>query len=285
MAGGGARAFAHVGVIRALREAGVAIDAVGGTSQGAIVAAMLSLEWDGATIERLHRRGYTERNPIGDYSLFPRLALVKGRRLDAALAQCFGDAQIEDSWLPFFCVSTNLTLARAEVHRRGPLWRALRASLSLPGILPPVALGEHLHVDGGLLDNLPVEAMRESGVGRVVALDVGVKQDFRMSKRGVPGAGDSPRQWLSRDEQQAMPGLGSVLVKSLMIPSMQRTAQAIAGVDLYLNPEPADIGFLEWKALERAMDLGYRYARAELGRRSLAGLLEADPGPEGRGRR
>ncbi|HYS80720.1 MAG TPA: patatin-like phospholipase family protein [Anaeromyxobacteraceae bacterium] len=274
MAGGGARAFAHIGVIRALREAGIAIDAVGGTSQGAIVAAMLSLDWDDATIERSHRRGYTERNPIGDYSLFPHLSLVKGRRLDAALTECFGDAEIEDAWRPFYCISTNLTLARPEVHRRGPMWRALRASISLPGILPPAVVGEHLHVDGGLLDNLPVEAMRETGVGRVVALDVGVKQELRMSKGALPSAGEFLKQRLSRGEQQATPGFGSILVKSFMIPSMQRTAQAVAGVDLYLNPEPADIGFLEWKALDRAVRLGYQYAKAQLGRRKLDGLLD-----------
>ncbi len=274
MAGGGARAFAHVGVIRALREAGIAIDAVGGTSQGAIVAAMLALEWDDATIERLHRRGYTERNPIGDYSLFPHLALVKGRRLDAALAESFGDADIEDTWRPFCCISTNLTLARPEVHRRGPIWRALRASISLPGILPPAVIGEHLHVDGGLVDNLPVEAIRETGVGRVVALDVGVKQDLRMSKGELPTAREHLRQWLSRGEQQGTPGLGAILVKSFMIPSMQRTAQAIAGVDLYLNPEPGEIGFLEWRALDRAIRLGYRYAKAQLSRAKLDGLLD-----------
>ncbi len=103
-----------------------------------------------------------------------------------------------------------------------------------------------------------------------------------MSKGELPTAGDRVRRWLSRGERQSVPGLGSILVRSLMIPSMQRTAQAVAGVDLYLNPEPADIGFLEWKALERAVSLGYRYARSELARRDLTALLDGGGTPTAR---
>ncbi|WP_242344652.1 cyclic nucleotide-binding and patatin-like phospholipase domain-containing protein [Anaeromyxobacter terrae] len=275
LGGGGARGFVHLGVIRALREAGIPIDAVGGTSQGAIAAAAVAMDWDDATIERLHRV-FTQRNPIGDYSLFPHLALVKGKRLEDALQRSFGARGAEDTWRSFFCMSANLTLARPEAHRRGPLWKVLRASAAIPGILPPVVLGEHLHVDGALLDNMPVEAMRGSGVGRIVAVDLEVKREMRVLRGELPSVVDFLRERLrSGVDGPASPGLGSILFKSVMMSSTQRSQELRDEVDLLLSPEPAEIGFLEWKALDRAIELGYRYARRELARRDVRGWVEA----------
>ena len=273
--GGGARAFAHLGVIRALREHGIPIDAVGGTSQGAIVAAGIALDWDDAAMERQHRLGFIKRNPTGDYALIPHLSLVKGRRLEAILRQAFGEHDIEDAWRSFFCVSTNLTRGQMAVHRRGKLWKALRASVSVPGIFPPVVYDEDLYVDGAILDNLPIETMRESGVGRIVAVAATVNRELRMQRGELPSAFQFLKSRLGNGNGRASaPGLGSILVRSMLIPGMQRNAAMLAGVDLYLNPEPSEIGFLEWNALDRGIELGYRYAKQELARLSVAPLLE-----------
>jgi predicted acylesterase/phospholipase RssA/CRP-like cAMP-binding protein len=277
LGGGGARGFAHLGVIRALREAGIPIDAVGGSSQGAIVAAAVAMDWDDETIERAHREGFTRRNPIGDYALVPHVALVRGKRLDATLERSFGTRDITDTWRSFFCTSANLTRARPEIHRSGPLWRALRATVSLPGILPPVVMGGDLHVDGALLDNLPVEPMRASGVGRIIAVDLTVRNEAGMTGGELPSAVDFIKgRFFSGGGHAASPGLGSILVKSVMLSSTQRAREVASSVDLFLEPEPADIGFLEWKALDRGIDLGYRYAKRELARRDLRRLVEED---------
>ena len=277
LGGGGARGFAHLGVIRALREAGIPIDAVGGSSQGAVVAAAVAMDWDDETIERAHREGFTRRNPIGDYALVPHVALVRGKRLDAALERWFGTRDIADTWRPYFCMSANLTRARPEVHRSGPLWRALRASVSLPGVLPPVVMGGDLHVDGALLDNLPVEPMRGSGVGRIVAVDLSVRNEAGMTGGELPSAVDFLKgRFFSGGGRAASPGLASILVKSVMLSSMQRAREVASSVDLFLEPEPADIGFTEWKALDRGIDLGYRYAKRELAGRDLRRLVEED---------
>jgi predicted acylesterase/phospholipase RssA/CRP-like cAMP-binding protein len=267
------------GTGRALREVGIPIDAVGGASQGAIVAAAVAMDWDDAAIERLHRDGFTHRNPIGDYALLPLLALAKGGRVDAALQRGFGDRAIEDTWRSFFCVSANLTLARAEVHRRGPLWRALRASVSIPGLLPPAVIGEHLHVDGGILDNLPIEAMRESGVGRIVAVDLSVQRETSMRRSALPSSLELLRDRLRPDASRPRsPGLGAILVRAAMMSSMQRARAMRPGVDLYLEPRPAEIGFLDWKALDRGIELGYRYAREELARGDVSAWVDVDQG-------
>ncbi|BDG02880.1 patatin-like phospholipase family protein [Anaeromyxobacter oryzae] len=276
LGGGAARGFAHLGVVRALREAGIPIDGVGGSSQGAIVGATVALDWDDDEIERAHREGFTRRNPIGDYALIPHLALVRGKRLDTALQRWFGTRDVADTWRPFFCMSANLTRARPEAHRSGPLWRALRASVSLPGVLPPVVMDGDLHVDGGLLDNLPVEPMRRSGVGRIIAVDLTVGNERRMTGGELPSAFESLKRRLLSGGRADSPGLGSILVRSMMLPSTQRSQEVASSVDLFLEPKPADIGFVEWKALDRGIELGYRYAKRELATRDLRGWVDED---------
>jgi NTE family protein len=138
-------------------------------------------------------------------------------------------------------------------------------------------MGGELHVDGGLLDNLPVEPMRASGVGRIVAVDLTVRNETEMSGGELPSAVDFLKGWLfSGGRRAASPGLGSILVKSMMLSSMQHARALASSVDLFLEPEPAEIGFLEWKALDRGIDLGYRYAKRELARRDLRRWVEED---------
>jgi len=137
-------------------------------------------------------------------------------------------------------------------------------------------LGEDLHVDGAILENLPVEAMRASGVGRVVAVDLAVRSEASMRRSALPSALELLRERLRPDlSRPRSPGLGQILVRAAMLPSMQRARELRAGVDLYLEPRPAEIGFLDWKALDRGIALGYRYAREELARRDLAGWIDA----------
>jgi predicted acylesterase/phospholipase RssA len=136
-------------------------------------------------------------------------------------------------------------------------------------------MGEHLHVDGALLDNLPVEAMRGSGVGRIVAVDLTVKHEITMNGGELPSALDFLRErLLCGAAHPTSPGLGSIIFKSVMLSSTQRTRELGADVDLYLAPEPAEIGFLEWRALDRGVELGYRYAKRELARRDVGRWVE-----------
>ena len=127
LSGGGARAFAQIGVVRALGEAGVPIDRVGGTSIGAVLGAQIAARNDWRRLVELHRGRW--RN---DYTL-PHLALLAGKRTRKGVEAWFGDTRIEDLWLPFFCVSTNLSSAEMVVHRQGVVRDAVRASMSVPG--------------------------------------------------------------------------------------------------------------------------------------------------------
>ena len=96
-----------------------------------------------------------------------------------------------------------------------------------------------------------------------------------MQRGELPSAFQFLKRWLNGNGRASAPGLGSILVRSMLIPGMQRNAEMLAGVDLYLNPQPSDIGFLEWNALDRGIELGYRYAKQELARLNVAPLAES----------
>ena len=170
LSGGGSRGFAHAGVIRAMREAGLPVDVVAGVSMGSIIGAGCAFSEDlDETVVSLKRH---VGRMLTDYTL-PFVSLARGRRFDRGVMALFGDTNIEDLWLPYFCVSSNLTRASTVVHRSGLLWRAIRASSSLPGVIPPVIDNGDMLYDGCLLNNLPVDLMREEiETGLLVAVDV-----------------------------------------------------------------------------------------------------------------
>ena len=173
LSGGGARGFAHIGVVRALRDAGIDIDYVAGCSIGGIIGAGVAADWSYAQMVENYRRCFVDTNPLSDWTL-PLVSLRGGRKVSRLLREAFGETRdIEDLPLPFFCVSSNLTGGALEVHEHGLLWRWLRASCAIPGVLPPVFAGGRVLVDGGVIDNLPVAELRKRLNGEIIAVDVG----------------------------------------------------------------------------------------------------------------
>ncbi len=269
LSGGGARGFAHIGVLRAIREAGVLIDAVGGTSIGAIIAAGFAMEWSDAELTARVRRSFVETNPLNDYTL-PLVSLVSGRKVSRLLQREFSATAIEDVPLPFFCVSSNLTTGQMGVHRRGELWRWLRASVAIPGILPPVVHNGELFVDGASINNLPVDVMRDAGIGRIIGVDVGGDRVFTTDSVDS----DAPPlwkivQWFSRRRQRV--NILQILWRAGMINNASQRAARHEISDLLLQPPLEQIDMLNWKGFDRAIDAGYRYTVQR-----LAGWLQAD---------
>ncbi len=172
LSGGGARGFAHLGIIRALREARVPIDFVGGSSIGSIIAAGVAMGWSDEEMRMRYRRSFVDTNPVNDYT-FPFVALTRGRKVSRLLEREYGDVHIEDLRQPYFCISTNLTAGRALEHRSGRLSEALRASVAIPGVMPPVYRGGDVLVDGAAVNNLPVDIMHSHAPGLVIGSDVG----------------------------------------------------------------------------------------------------------------
>lgn len=176
LSGGGTRGYAHLGVIKALCEEKMPIDMVGGTSVGAIVAACYSIHesYDEA-YEKFHHIVQQSRHAISWRSLtWPAVSLFNAKNFTESQIDAFSELNIEDFWLPLFCISCNLTNNTEEIHTRGLAWERLRATASIPGLIPPMEINGELHVDGGLLNNLPVDVMRQfvGERGRIMAVDL-----------------------------------------------------------------------------------------------------------------
>ncbi len=275
LSGGAARGCAHLGVVRALREAGVPIDLVGGVSMGALVAAVVAQELDYEKMLSMYRRGFVETNPLGDYTL-PIVALVAGRRVSRLLRKNFGGGRIEDFWLSFFCVSSNLTTGLAAVHTSGPSWRWMRASVALPGILPPVIEKGEVFVDGGVVNNLPVDVMRGLGRGPVIGVDVG--SDAPLSASGSDPESIPFWQLLAnslkrRNVQPLAPNILHILWRAGTVNSSAAAAVVREQVDLLLQPPLASVDMLDWKAVDRVVEIGYRDALAQLAKLRESGEM------------
>lgn len=270
LSGGGARAYAHIGVIRALREHGTPIDVIGGTSMGAIVAACFAMGWSDAEIETRIRKAFVESNPLGDY-VVPVVSLSRGRRVETRLQEHFGETLIEDMHVPFYAVSTNLCTANAHVHRSGVLRDALRASISLPGILPPVVDGaQSLLVDGAVVKNFPVDVMKDLHRGPIIGVDVA-----RRSTIDPQDFVDAPDfiGWITRRGFNAAPPIASLLMHTATLtvdPWMGRD-----GADLLITPEMADVDLRDWKKFDAAVASGYEATVAAL--KNRAELEDAPP--------
>jgi predicted acylesterase/phospholipase RssA len=263
LGGGGARGFAHLGVLRALAESGVPVDWVGGTSIGGIIAALVA---QGVQPEEALARCRRHFQSLRDPTL-PLVALLAGRRIRARLEDAFGGIAIEDLPLPYFCVSTNLTRAAQALHERGPLARAIRASISLPGILPPMRLDADLHVDGGLVNNLPIDVMAgKPEIGAVIAVDVGAELEM-----GAP-AGFEPElsgwrvlweRFAPRPGRARPPTIMSVLTRSSFVASVYwaRERHTAEQASLYLRVPVADLRLLAFERIDDIAARGYDATR------------------------
>lgn len=265
LSGGGARALAHVGVYDALHESGLAIDRFGGASMGAVISAILAT---GATPQELHalvHTGFVAANPSNDYTL-PAYSLVRGNKTRQLLRGAFGDTRIEELPRRFFCVSCDLETRKSVVHRTGLLADAVYASLAIPGIFPPAADARgRLLVDGGVLDNLPVEPMARTGEGPVIAADVG-QRDAGVSVTVRPraeGLKRRVRRALTGSELR-VPRVSETLMRTFTVNSSDTVTAALLHADLVIAPRVEGVGMLDWKQFPRAREIGRRAAEAAL---------------------
>jgi NTE family protein len=277
LSGGGARGFAHIGVIRAFHERRIPIDYIGGTSMGAVIAAQHALGWDWQTMARVNRDEWPRCEPQKNYTL-PLVALNSARRMDHMLRRMFGTVDIENLRSPFFCVSTNLTTATAKIHCKGLLWKAVRASLSIPGIGPPAIENGEILVDGGLVDNLPVETMKQFCQGPVYAVDVSEQVEFtsRLSESYTVSGWKLLWQQLNPfGEKPDIPNILNTLYRTTTVGGIRANEIAKSQADLCFEPPIGQFGVFEWRHVEEIIEIGYRHAIEKLDERaSFAKLTE-----------
>lgn len=258
LSGGGARAYAHIGAVRALREMGVPIDFVCGASMGAIIAACIARGWDDDEIETRINDAFVQSNPLGDY-VIPVVALTRGRIVDERLERHFGDALIEDLSLPFFCVSSDIVTGEARVHRRGSLACALRASIALPGILPPVIDGDALLVDGAVINNFPTDIMANGHRGLNIGIDVA-----RRGAIDVDAFRDPPNflGWVRRFGVSGTPPIVSLLMRTAT--ARHEATYAAHPPDIMIAPTVPGVELRDWEEYHEAVSDGYKTTRAAI---------------------
>ena len=253
LSGGGARAYAHVGAIKALRERGVPVDFVGGSSMGAIVAAGLAMGWDQVEMDRRLHEAFVNTSPLDDIAL-PLLAMTHGVKVTERLHTHFGDTQIADLWLPFFCLSSNLTTGAYQLHRRGSLRHGLRASIALPGIMPPATDGQNVLVDGAVMKNFPADIMRAAQAGPIVGVDVTTSRSITADDVARPS---SVWRWIWSGQWRNGPPIVSLLMRTATVSTGRDLAAAREATDVLIQPDVSGIEIRDWRAYDEGVEAGY----------------------------
>ncbi len=260
LSGGGARAFAHLGVIERLQSAGVVIDRVGGVSMGAFIGGLLAAGHDSHAIDACCYEEWVRRNPINDYTL-PRTALTKGQKGRAMLERVFGDVRIEELDRAFYCASADLRNSSLVIDRDGPLYLAVGCSMALPLIAPPQLRAERVLIDGSLLDNLPLAPMTLTGEGPVVAID-------------IKGGEEHPRQDAVNIDDRAresggkrgvrVPSLPGTISRIALLSSSNTSEAARLHADFKIEVRVSGVGLLEFHQIDEARAAGRRAASRAL---------------------
>jgi predicted acylesterase/phospholipase RssA/CRP-like cAMP-binding protein len=260
---GAARGFAHLGVYRALKEAGVPIDWVGGSSIGAIMAASMAFDWTPGRCLEVSRDAFVKGRPFSDYT-FPLVSLLSGKRMRRLLRQHL-PGNIEDLPIPFFCLSSNLAGGQVNVHQRGLLWTALASSAALPGVLPPTVHESQLAIDGSVLNSLPVDVMQTMPVARIIAVDLSSRKDFLLDYDRIPSGWRLLRaRFGSKGKRLRIPSLATLILKSTEIGSVARVREQSARADLLITPPVNRFSMMDVSRFDKVVDAGYQQAREQL---------------------
>jgi NTE family protein len=252
LSGGGARAFAHIGVLDQLQSAGVVIDRVGGVSMGAFVGGLLACGHGSDAIDAHCYEEWVRRNPMNDYTL-PRTALIKGQKARAMLERVYGDVHIEELDRAFYSASVDLRRSSLVIDRDGPIFLAVGSSMALPLIAPPQVRAERLLIDGSLLDNLPLAPMTFTGEGPVLAVDIkGGEQ------RGQPEAANLGGR-ANRDADRRgvrLPSLTGTMHRIALLSSANTAEAARLHADFTIEVRVPSVGLFEFHQIDEARAAG-----------------------------
>jgi len=259
-----ARGFAHIGVLKALKEASIPVDMVAGTSMGAMIGACFAKEGEISAVEEIAiNTGWRELARLLDPKLGSlRKGLIRGQRIEEFLYSLIGDAKFRDLKIPFAAIATDVNTGEEVVIREGSVIEAVRASISIPGVFVPVRLEGRCLVDGGLTNPVPADIVRDMGAKFIIAVNVLVEP--QKSKRTV-----SPPKG---DEMAEVPNIFNTLIQSIYIMEHEIIKSRMPKADIIISPDVSRIEAFEFYKGEEAILAGYKAARNALPRlRRLVG--------------
>ncbi|KAI9886842.1 MAG: phosphatidylcholine and lysophosphatidylcholine phospholipase [Watsoniomyces obsoletus] len=279
LGGGGARGIAQVGIIQALDEAGVSIDMVGGTSIGAFIGALYARDADVVPLYGRAKKFAGRMGSIWRFALdltYPSVSYTTGHEFNRGIFKTFGDSQIEDFWLEFYCNTTNISKSRCEYHNSGYAWRYVRASMSLAGLLPPICDQGSMLLDGGYVDNLSVSKMKALGADSIIAIDVGsididTPQDFGDSLSGFWALINRWNPFSSHPNPPTLSEIQARLAYVSSVDALER-AKAVHGC-IYMRPPVDHIATLEFAKFDEIYQIGYEFGKTRLAELRKQGVL------------
>ncbi|CAK7269839.1 phosphatidylcholine and lysophosphatidylcholine phospholipase [Sporothrix epigloea] len=270
LGGGGARGLAQIGVIRALENAGIPIDMIGGTSMGAFVGALYARHADVVPIFGLSKKFAGRMASIWRFALdltYPSASYTTGHEFNRGIYKSLGKAQIEDFWLEYYCNTTNISKSRAEFHTSGYAWRYVRASMSLAGLLPPLCDEGSMLLDGGYVDNLTVSHMKALGADIIFAVDVGALDDDTPQAFGdtLSGFWACFNRWNPLSATPNPPTLAEIQARLAYVSSVDALEQAkVLPGCIYMRPPINDFGTLEFGKFDEIVQVGYQFGQSFL---------------------
>ncbi|KAL1923940.1 uncharacterized protein VTP21DRAFT_6975 [Calcarisporiella thermophila] len=270
LGGGGARGIAHIGVLKAMEEEGIPIDMIGGTSIGAFVGGLYAKYPDHLGVigpaKMFSGRVSSVWRQLADLT-YPVTAWFTGHEFNRAIWKCFFDTMIEDMWLPYFCVTTNITWSRMEVHTTGYAWRYVRASMSLSGYMPPLCDNGNMLVDGGYMDILPVSIMKSLGTDTIFAVDVASADDTSPVNYGDSLSG----WWVILNSlnpfrrHNRIPTIADIQSRLAYVSSVKQLEEAKATPGcFYMRAPVQNFGTLEFGKYDEILQVGYEYGKEQL---------------------
>uniref|UniRef100_A0A671NTT6 Patatin-like phospholipase domain-containing protein 7 n=1 Tax=Sinocyclocheilus anshuiensis TaxID=1608454 RepID=A0A671NTT6_9TELE len=261
LGGGGARGCSQVGIIRALSEAGIPVDLIGGTSIGSLIGALYAEE---RSVSRMTVRA-RQWAMISDLT-YPVTSMFTGASFNSSISGIFQDKQIEDLWISYFNITTDITASSMRAHTDGSLWRYVRASMSLSGYLPPLCDPKdgHLLMDGGYINNLPADTARSMGAKLVIAVDVGSQDETDLTNYGDSLSG----WWLlwkrlnPLSEKVKVLNMAEIQTRLAYVCSV-RQLEMVKDSDYceYLRPPIDRYGTLDFGKFDEIADVGYQHGK------------------------
>ncbi len=269
LGGGGARGFAHLGALKAFEENGIPVDLLGGNSMGALIGAFYAF---GIPREEIHSTILKFTKGIIKLDL-PIVSIFSGRNYEKSLRKIFGDTQVQNIWMTYFSAACNLSRADTTVIDSGPLWQAVLASNSPAGLLPPVIKDGQLMVDGAILENVPVQAMRgrlgtalerRRGNGTIIALDVDIKEDICVDPQTTALNNWDVIKSRFNKKSSAMPGLKSILTYANQIGGLAQRKRIMSLADYYLELPVSHFPLTAYNNAKEIIDIGYEYTMEKM---------------------
>ncbi|MEQ9364352.1 MAG: patatin-like phospholipase family protein, partial [Leptospirales bacterium] len=261
LGGGGARAFAHIGVIEVLDQEGIDFDAVAGTSMGAVVGCAYAMGRDASQIAYLVKEIIPDSKAIFDKGL-PLVSFFRGRKLNHAIQAAFGDTRFSDLQIPFFCNAADLNTAQSVIFESGYVSTAIRASVSLPGVFPPVQLDPYDLVDGGILNNLPGSVLRDKGYHRIIGVNVTPIEDHRSARTQVEDR--RGRLFEKIRDYFTLPPILKIIYRSTTIQGIELLKFRMQKFDYIFHPPIGDYDIFDFHRRDEIIESGRRAAREHL---------------------